>query len=103
MYSRRFSDLRSVILTRRTATVTTSAPDASMAFCVSMKSLYLPVPTQRRERNSIPAIVSRSPPIVVAPPPADEADDFHPVAVTQRGPRERLPVHDLEVQLNRDA
>ncbi len=35
--------------TRRTATVTISAPDASIAACVSRPSLYLPVPTISRD------------------------------------------------------
>src|SRR5437879_12685311 len=90
------------MLTRRTATVTTSAPDASMAFWVSTKSLYLPVPTQSREWNSIPAIVNRSSFMTCVLPAADEPDDFHAVAVGQRCSRERLPVHDLEVQLHGD-
>src|ERR1043165_6752154 len=38
------------MLTRLTATVTISAPEASIAFFVSSKSLYLPVPTMRREQ-----------------------------------------------------
>jgi len=38
------------MFTRRTATVTISAPEASMAARVSAKSLYLPVPTSKRER-----------------------------------------------------
>jgi len=39
----------SVILTRRTATVTISAPLSSIAARVSAKSRYLPVPTIRRD------------------------------------------------------
>ena len=46
--------------TRRTATVTISAPDASMAAAVSSKLLYLPVPTTRRERKLRPATVQVS-------------------------------------------
>src|SRR5207249_11788171 len=88
------------MLTRRTATVTTSATDASMAFWVSTKSLYLPVPTQSRERNSMPAIVNRSSFMTCVLPAADEPDDFHAVAVAQWCSRERLPFHDLEVQLH---
>jgi hypothetical protein len=38
------------MLVRRMATVTISAPEASIAARVSAKSLYLPVPTSRRER-----------------------------------------------------
>src|SRR3954467_455963 len=42
--------------TRRTATVTTSAPDASIASIICALDAYLPVPTIRRERNSRPAM-----------------------------------------------
>src|SRR4029079_10268128 len=44
--------------TRRTATVTTSAPDASIASIICAFDAYLPVPTISRERNSCPAITS---------------------------------------------
>jgi hypothetical protein len=37
------------MLVRRIATVTISAPEASMASRVCSKSLYLPVPTSKRE------------------------------------------------------
>ena len=47
-------------LTRRTATVTISAPEASMAAAVSGPSLYLPVPTMRRERKRRPAMTRSS-------------------------------------------
>jgi hypothetical protein len=40
------------MFTRRTATVTTSAPDASSACTMTAFELYFPVPTNRRERNS---------------------------------------------------
>ncbi len=44
--------------TRRTATVTTSAPAASMARTISSLLRYLPVPTISRERSSRPAITN---------------------------------------------
>src|SRR5437867_3069582 len=91
------------MLTRRTATVTTSAPDASMAFWVSTKSLYLPVPTQSRERNSMPAIVNRSSFMLYVLSTTDEPDDFHAVPVAQRRTREGLPVHNCQVQLHGDS
>src|SRR5271168_1666209 len=47
-------------LTRRTATVTISAPLASRARAVSWKDLYFPVPTIRRERKERPAIINES-------------------------------------------
>ena len=43
--------------TRRTATVTISAPEASCAATITSGEGYLPVPTMRRERNVRPAIV----------------------------------------------
>src|SRR5437870_12635312 len=91
------------MLTRRTATVTTSAPDASMTFWVSTKSLYLPVPTQSRERNSMPAIVNRSSFMPCVLSTADESDDFHAVPVAQRRAREGLPVHHRTVPLPGDS
>jgi hypothetical protein len=45
----------SAMLTRRTATVTISAPEAATAAAFCSKLLYLPVPTIRRERNVRPA------------------------------------------------
>src|SRR3990172_4823524 len=43
------SSLERSRFTRRTATVTTSAPDASMARTMASLDWYLPVPTMRRE------------------------------------------------------
>src|SRR3989475_8996019 len=91
------------MLTRRTATVTTSAPDASMAFWVSTKSLYLPVPTQSRERTSMPAIVNRSSFMLCILSTTDEPDDLHAVPVAQRRTREGLPVPNCQVQLHGDS
>ena len=47
-------------LTRRTATVTISAPEASMAARVCGPSLYFPVPTIRRDLNERPAMTRGS-------------------------------------------
>src|SRR2546430_7187330 len=52
--------------TRRTATVTTSAPDTSMASIICAFDAYLPVPTIRRERNSRPAIANGCGSVIVA-------------------------------------
>src|SRR6266550_1775187 len=41
---------------RRNATVTSSQPDASSAATIVASSEYLPVPTKRRERSSVPAM-----------------------------------------------
>jgi hypothetical protein len=48
------------MLTRRTATVTISAPDASTAAAFCSKLLYLPVPTISREVKVRPATVQLS-------------------------------------------
>src|SRR5690242_12075098 len=55
--------------TRRTATVTISAPLASIARAVSWPDLYLPVPTIKRERNERPAITNESIDSIVASSP----------------------------------
>src|SRR5436309_14096220 len=52
-------------LMRRTATVTISAPLASMARAVSCPDLYLPVPTISRERKPRPAITRESMGLIV--------------------------------------
>src|SRR5690606_30622285 len=56
------------MLVRRIATVTISAPLASVARRVSSRSLYLPVPTSRRERKARPAMISGSWWSVIAAP-----------------------------------
>src|SRR5690348_14343455 len=48
------------MLVRRIATVTISAPAASVARRVSSRSLNLPVPVSRRERYGLPAMTSVS-------------------------------------------
>src|SRR5688500_1434171 len=68
------------MFTRRTATVTISAPDASRAAAFSSKLLYLPVPTISREVKVRPATVQLSA-ISAAP---DEMDDFERIAVRDR-------------------
>src|SRR4029077_19166439 len=45
---------------RRKATVTSSQPEASSAATIVASSEYLPVPRKRRERTSVPAIISVS-------------------------------------------
>src|ERR1035438_6287734 len=47
-------------LTRRTATVTISAPEASRAAWVSGPLRYLPVPTMRRDWKALPAMTRGS-------------------------------------------
>src|SRR5580692_968811 len=60
MKSRRDSLVLSVRLTRRTATVTMSAPEAAWARRISSKLRYFPVPTIKRELKARPAITSWS-------------------------------------------
>src|SRR4028119_1254149 len=97
------------MLTRRTATVTISAPDASRAAAFCSNDLYLPVPTIRRERNVRPATVQLSSSMCTCPSPransasADEGDDLEIVAVLDRDGREGRARDDLEVALDRDA
>src|SRR3954451_8624980 len=50
----------SEMLTRRTATVTISAPEAATAAAFCSKLLYLPVPTMSREVKLLPATVQPS-------------------------------------------
>src|SRR3954453_13320864 len=89
----------SEMLTRRTATVTISAPDASTAAAFCAKSLYLPVPTISREVKLRPATCQVS----VISAPADEGDDLVIVAVLDSDLGERRARHDLEVALHRHA
>src|SRR5208282_2102530 len=51
---------RSERLTRRTATVTISAPEAACARAISWKLRYFPVPTISREPNARPAMTRES-------------------------------------------
>src|SRR5258707_10365968 len=50
----------SVRFTRRTATVTISAPEAACARAISWKLRYFPVPTMRRELKARPAMTKLS-------------------------------------------
>src|SRR5262245_30752131 len=100
------------MFTRRTATVTTSAPDTSMAFFVSTKSLYLPVPTHSRDLNSRPAITNRSL-CMVKPFPLsgdfcrcsapDEAQDLHTVPFLETPKLKLLAVKNFQIQLHCDS
>src|SRR3972149_521265 len=92
-------------LTRRSATVTISAPDASCAcFMISIVA-YLPVPTISRDENSLPPR-TRFVSLMLAAP--HRSYDFHPVALAQGGRRVRalrrpLAVHGHRRDLARDA
>src|SRR5512138_2954259 len=61
----------------RTATVTTSAPEATSARCMVGKSGYLPVPTRRRLVNAYFPMIQ---PSAMALPSSHEGDDLHGVA-----------------------
>src|SRR5215203_2688214 len=95
--------------TRRTATVTTSAPDASIAASMWALEAYFPVPTMRRERNSRPPIsnlvssaVVRSSAAVISAA-ANEMHDLEDVAVHQDERRVRVAVpQDRAVVLDHD-
>src|SRR5581483_10578999 len=115
MKSRRFSLLRSVILTRRTATVTISAPLASTAARVSAKSRYLPVPTISREVKTRPASSKESCCIIEsrarrsaartptgASPASNEIHDFDPVTGLQRYRVVLGARHDRQIDLDGD-
>src|SRR3990167_8022818 len=96
--------LGSLRFTRRSATVTISAPAASAAAAFWAESLYFPVPTIRREVNVRPATVQVScpccePSISTA---SDELHDLDPVAVDDRGLLIGRSGHDLQVPLDGD-
>src|SRR5262245_57700519 len=88
----------SLILTRRTATVTISAPDASSAAAFCSKSLYLPVPTISREVKVRPATVQVS----LNSTPANEVDDLIGVAVLDEHLAKGRARDDLQIALDRD-
>src|SRR6266702_2365057 len=88
------------MLTRRTATVTTSAPEASIAFWVSTKSLYLPVPTHRRDRNSTPAMVNLSS-FMRLLASADKPDDLDSISISKSRPFKCAAVYNIQIHLNR--
>src|SRR6185503_16435416 len=90
---------RSLMFTRRTATVTISAPEASCACTITGLDGYLPVPMIRREVNVRPAIVSGS----MRLPAADEVDDLDLVAVVDDFSAVERAADDGEVALDRDA
>src|SRR6188474_2315265 len=88
------------MLTRRTATVIISAPDASCACTMTAGDEYLPVPTISRDVNVLSAIVNLS---TVALPSADEIDDFHLIAVAYQRRIVGGAPDDDEVVLDGDA
>src|SRR6478735_8312028 len=94
--------LGSEMFTRRTATVTISAPDASTAAAFSWRLLYLPVPTISREVKVRPATVQLSEFSdcrAFTSAASDEMDDFIIVAVRDLHSAQRRARNDLEVAL----
>src|SRR5690554_5184378 len=101
------------MLVRRMATVTISAPAASVARRVCSRSLNLPVPVSRRERKGVPAMTRASSPwvgwLVIAPllrklrrsAASQGVHDLDPVAVLQRVFGMLAARHDRAVDLHR--
>src|SRR5258708_15332242 len=85
--------------TRRTATVTTSAPEASSARIISSVERYLPVPTSRRELNTRPPMVrgmsfTSSRAVVIGSPSSYEMHQLDGIARCHAHLAQRLPAHD---------
>src|SRR5881392_878814 len=82
------------MFTRRTASVTMSAPDAACACVMTACDEYLPVPTMSRDTKVRPAMVKGE--SVMAKvyledlATAHEVDDFHGVAVADQRRRESM-------------
>ncbi len=91
--------LGSLTLTRRTATVTISAPLAATAAAFWAKSLYLPVPTISREVNVRPATVQVSDSVISA---THKMDDLQRIAFGQRDFAQCRARDDHAVALHRD-
>src|SRR5258708_39945554 len=90
--------------TRRTATVTTSAPDASSARIISSCERYLPVPTSRREWNTRPPMVrgtsfTTSRAVVIGSPSSYEMHQLDGIARGDAHLAQRRPAHDAAVFL----
>src|SRR5262245_32870813 len=90
------------MFTRRTATVTISAPEASTARRVSSNDRYFPVPTMSREPYSRPASVKVSF-IDIASPASHEVDHLDRVPVAKDGRAVLGARHDGAVHLHGDS
>src|SRR4026209_1624857 len=93
--------------TRRTATVTHSAPEASMADTISSLLRYLPGPTNSRDRKALPAMTSGWSSTVSVPlttsrmsAPSDEMHHLDGVSVPHRCLRELGAPDDVPVELD---
>src|SRR5881275_789411 len=94
--------------TRRTATVTISAPDASMARTIVSLSRYLPVPTMRREWKVRPPMVngvsrSVSTAVAIGSPPSHEMHQLDRVPRSYSDLAQRGPADDGAVVLHHDG
>src|SRR5688572_9150050 len=93
------------MFTRRTATVTISAPDAACAWAITGNDGYFPVPTMRRDSKVRPAMTKGVSVMVswcsVVLPAPDEVDDFNTVAVLNDRRLERVALEDPRVVLHR--
>src|SRR5688572_25953002 len=90
------------MFTRRTATVTMSAPEASCACRMTAWDGYLPVPTMSRERKVRPAMTNGVS-MMLALAAADGVDDLHAIALPDHRRLERAAPDDLEVVLDGHA
>src|SRR6185436_5370704 len=81
-----------------------------MAFLVSAKSLYFPVPTNSRDENSRPAMINRSFCMDDTPSStvnirrrtaADKTQNFHSISLFQTPLVKLLAIEDFQIQLHR--
>src|SRR4051812_6088804 len=99
--------LRSARFTRRTATVTMSAPEAACAWAITACDEYLPVPTMRREAKVRPAMTNGS--LVIADlhdhrqrgtaPALTAADEVHDLDLVALGDHRRVVGGALDHEL----
>src|SRR6185436_11492405 len=97
--------------TRRSATVTISAPEAARASRVSSLDTYFPVPTMMRERKvrlprvqvSIISDISSVLGVSGISATSYKGDDLEAVAGGEHGGRVLCPRHDLAVALDGDG
>src|SRR4030095_9408335 len=89
------------MFTRRTATVTISAPEAAWACAMTPCDGYLPVPTINRDVNVRPARTSGV--SVNRLPSTDEVDDLYRIALANQDVGKRLALDDVQVVFHGDA
>lgn len=89
------------MFTRRTATVTISAPEAAWACAMMACDGYLPVPTINRDVNVRPAMTNGV--SVNRLPSTDEVDDLHRIALANQDVGKRWALDDVQVVFHGDA